>query len=269
MDWRELNRAMWNERVPLHLASRLYDVAAFKKGKSSLRAFEEEELGAVSGKQLVHLQCHIGLDTISWARKGARVVGLDFSKPAIDAARRLAVETGACAEFVCADLYDAPEILAKRFDVVYTGVGALGWLPDITKWARVVSQLMKPGAVLYLVEIHPLCDAMADSTLDFEYDYFHDPAGHVFEESGSYAEPAARTRHNRSIAWRHPIGDVVTALASEGLRIQLLREHDFTVFLRWPFLEERADGTFHLPATMKRLPLMYSLKACAKDAPCP
>jgi SAM-dependent methyltransferase len=264
MDWRELNRAMWDERVPLHVESGLYDVAGFKKGKSSLRAFEEEELGAVSGKELVHLQCHIGLDTISWARKGARVVGLDFSEPAIDVARRLAAETEVEAEFVCADLYAAPEALGRRFDVVYTGIGALCWLPDITKWARVVSELMKPGATLYLVEVHPLTDAMADATLDFEYDYFHDPAGHVFEESGSYAAPLARTRHNRSIAWRHPIGDVVTALAARGLRVESLREHDFTVFLRWPFLEERADGTFHLPPNMKRLPLLYSLKACAE-----
>ena len=257
---------MWDERVPLHVASRLYDVAGFKHGKSSLRAFEEAELGEVSGKELVHLQCHFGMDTLSWARKGARVTGLDFSEPAIDAARRLAVETGIEADFVCADVYAAPEVLGRRFDVVYTGIGALCWLPDIEKWADVVARLMKPGAVLYLVEVHPLSDAMADATLDFKHDYFHDPAGDVFEESGSYAAPAARTEHNRSIAWRHPIGDVVTALASQGLRIELLREHDFTVFLRWPFLEERADGTFHLPATMKRLPLMYSLKACAPAA---
>jgi SAM-dependent methyltransferase len=266
MDWRELNRAMWDERVPLHVQSRLYDVAGFKAGKSSLRAFEEAELGAVAGKELVHLQCHIGLDTLSWARKGARVTGLDFSEPAIASAKRLATEISIDAEFVCADVYEAPEVLGRRFDVVYTGVGALCWLPDIDAWANVIARLMKPGAVFYLVEIHPITEAMADSTLDFQYDYFHDSVGRVLDESGSYADPSAKTRHNRTVEWIHPVGDVVTALASRGLRIESLREHDFMVSLRWPFLEERADGTFHLPGGMSRLPLMYSLKACAPAA---
>jgi SAM-dependent methyltransferase len=260
-DWRELNRAMWDERVPIHLASRFYDVTGFKSGRSSLRPFEVGEVGSVSGKDLLHLQCHFGMDTLSWARLGARVTGVDFSSPAVEAARRLAAEASLDATFVCADVYSAPAALGRRFDVVYTGIGALIWLPDIVRWAGVVAQLLEPGGVLYLVEVHPLIDVFADATLDVEHEYFHDPAGTVFDGAGSYADPDARTRRNRSVEWRHPLGDVVSALVDAGLRIELLREHDFTVYARWPFLEQRADGYFHFPPSMKRLPLLYSLRA--------
>jgi SAM-dependent methyltransferase len=265
-NWREINRAMWNERVPIHLASRFYDVPAFKKGASTLRPFEAAELGPVAGKELVHLQCHFGMDTLSWARLGARVTGLDFSEAAIETARKLAAEVGLEASFVCSDVYSAPEALGRRFDIVYTGIGALCWLPDIEQWAQVVSRLLRPGGRLYLVEGHPMCEVFADASLDFEFDYFHDPAGRPYEGSGSYADPDAKTKHNRLIDWIHPLGDVLNALIGQGLRIASLREYDFAVWRRWPFLEERAGGTFHWPAGMKRLPLMYSLLACAESA---
>jgi SAM-dependent methyltransferase len=252
---------MWDERVPIHLASRFYDVAGFKSGRSSLRPFEVGEVGSVSGKDLLHLQCHFGMDTLSWARLGARVTGVDFSSPAIEAARSLAVEASLDATFVCADVYSAPAVLGRRFDVVYTGIGALMWLPDIARWASVVARLLEPGGALYLVEVHPLIDVFADATLDVQHDYFHDPAGTVFEGTGSYADPAATTWRNRSVEWRHPLGDVVTSLIDAGLRIELLREHDLTVYARWPFLQQRADGCFHFPPAMKRLPLLYSLRA--------
>jgi len=262
-NWRELNRTMWDERVPIHVASRLYDVPGFKRGRNTLRPFEAAELGPVAGKELLHLQCHFGLDTLSWARLGARVTGLDFSAPAIDAARKLAAEVSLDATFVCSDLYSAPEALGRRFDVVYTGIGALCWLPDIERWADVVSRLLRPGGVLYLVEVHPTSEVFANTSLELGYDYFHDPGGTPYEGSGSYADPEAKTQHNRSIDWRHPLGDVINALIAQGLCIHSLREYDFTVYRRWSFLEERADGTFHLPAGLKKLPLLYSLLACA------
>lgn len=265
-NWLELNRAWWDERVPIHVASRLYDLPSFKAGQSRLRPFEEAELGPVAGKELLHLQCHFGIDTLSWARLGARVTGLDFSAPAVEAARKLASELSLEATFVCSDVYSAPEALGRRFDVVYTGIGALCWLPDIERWADVVARLLRPGGTLYLVEGHPMAEAFADTSLEIGYDYFHDPAGNFFDGQGSYADPGAKTEHTQLIDFRHPFSDVINAVIGRGLRIESLSEYDFTVYPRWPFLEERADGTFHWPAGYKRLPLLYSLKACAPPA---
>ena len=154
--WRELNRAMWDERVPLHLRSRLYDLPKFKAGGLSLRPDEIEDLGDVTGKELIHLQCHFGKDTLSWARLGANVTGLDFSEPAVRAAVELAEEIGLNARFVTADIYDAPA--ARRAHIRYRlhGVSALCWLPDMTRWAKVVFDLLRPGGELYLYEFHPL-----------------------------------------------------------------------------------------------------------------
>jgi 2-polyprenyl-3-methyl-5-hydroxy-6-metoxy-1,4-benzoquinol methylase len=163
--WRALNRANWDDRVPIHLASRFYDLEGFRKTRDSLRAFEPAEAGAVHGKDLVHLQCHLGLDTLSWAGRGARVSGLDFSAPAIEAARSLAAELGISASFVTSDVYDAVTVFGgQQFDIVYTGIGALYWLPDIPKWARVVPELLRPGGFLHLVEGHPFADLLDEQT---------------------------------------------------------------------------------------------------------
>ena len=264
-DWRELNRALWDERVPIHVASDFYDAEGIVAGRSSLRDFERAELGDVRGLSLVHLQCHFGLDTISWAREGARVAGLDFSERAVEAARELADRAGLAddARFVRADVYDAPQALdGERFDVVYTGLGALNWLPDVERWAHVVRALLKPGGRLYLVEFHPFTATLADDELTVAYPYFHEEPL-TFEDEGTYADLAAHTTQNRSVEWIHGLGEVVTAILGAGLQITLLHEHDHTLFERWPFLERHADGTYHLPADRPTLPLMYSLLACS------
>ena len=261
MDHREQNRAMWDERVPIHVRSDFYDVAGFKAGRCTLLPFEPEELGSVDGKDLAHLQCHFGLDTLSWARRGARVTGLDFSKPAIDAAEALARETGLGGRFVCADVYDAPRELGQQYDILYTGLGALIWLHDIRRWAGVVADLLRPGGTFYIVEMHPFTDVFADETLDVKNDYFFDPRGTVWEGGGTYADPNAPTEVNRSVEFRHPLSDVIGALLERGLRLELFHEHDHTVFARWPFIERRDGGIYRLPAGMARLPLLYSLRA--------
>jgi SAM-dependent methyltransferase len=261
----ELNRAWWDERVPLHVASDFYDVEGFKAGASKLRDFELEDVGDVSGRSLVHLQCHFGLDTLSWARQGARVTGLDFSEPAVEAAGALARELDLAAEFVCADVYDAPAALGgRRFEIVYTGLGALNWLPDIRRWAEVVARLVAPGGFLYLSEFHPFSYVFADDDLTVEYDYFRrEPL--MFEDPGTYADLGATTASNRTEEWQHQLGQVVTAIVDAGLTVELLREHEYTLFPQWPFLEAR-DGVYRLPAGQPRLPLMYSLRARAATA---
>jgi SAM-dependent methyltransferase len=260
-EWAAINRALWDERVPIHVDSAFYDVEGFLAGGSTLRRFELEEVGDVEGVALVHLQCHFGLDTLSWARRGARVTGLDFSAPAIVAARELAADANLEAEFVEADVYAAVETLDdRRFDLIYTGRGALNWLPDVERWARVIAALMAPGGRFYLAEFHPFASVFADDDLAVAYPYFH-AEPFVWDEPGTYADPDAPTVHNRSVEWNHGLGAVVSALASAGLRIEFLHEHDHTLFARWPFLKRSADRGYRLPEDMPSLPLMYSLLA--------
>lgn len=242
------------------MGSAFYDVEGFRAGASTLQSFELDEVGDVAGRSLAHLQCHFGLDTLSWARQGARVTGLDFSEPAIEAARALAGEVGAEAEFVVASVYDAVAALdGRRFDVVYTGRGALNWLGDVQRWARVVAELVAPGGFLYLSEFHPFTWVFADDDLSIELDYFQREA-FVFDDPGTYADLEAKTRYNSTEEWQHTLGDVVSAVIDAGLELELLHEQDYTLAPRWPFLEQHG-AVYNQPAGRPRLPLMYSLRA--------
>ncbi len=265
---RELNRRWWDERVPIHTESEFYDVDAFKAGAQTLEPFELEEVGPVESKRLVHLQCHFGLGALSWARRGASVVGLDFSGPAIEAARELTALLDLDASFVAADLYDAVEALrGERFDVVYTGLGALNWLDDLPRWASIVVQLLSPGGFLYLSEFHPFADVFADEDLTVAYDYFHDPAGlRLADDGGTYADLEASTVHNATHEWAHPISEVLGAVLEAGLRLELFKEHDYTLSPRWPHLELDPDApvarnVYRQPEGTPHLPLIYSLRA--------
>ncbi|WP_367321719.1 class I SAM-dependent methyltransferase [Streptomyces sp. HUAS ZL42] len=264
-DWHEANRAHWDERVPLHAAGAFYDLDGFRAGADPLRDFELAEVGDVTGRSLLHLQCHTGLDTLSWARRGAaRVVGLDFSAPAVETARALATDLGFGqdrAAFVTADVYDAAEAVPDpAYDIVYTGVGALCWLPDVRRWAETAASLVAPGGFLYLSEFHPVTEVLDDETGSrVVRDYFTRDA-QIWDYPGTYASEVTGTVHNRSVEWQHPIGEVVSALAAAGLRIEFLHEHAVSVFQRFETFEQR-DGYYRFPADRPGLPLMYSLKA--------
>lgn len=260
--WLVSNRAAWDERVPLHVASAFYGNDSFLAGRSSLRDFEVTELGSVAGLDLCHLQCHFGQDTLSWARLGARVTGLDFSPVAVDAARALAARAGIDATFVVGDVYDARSQLGDTsYDVVYTGLGALVWLPDLAGWAEVCASLLRPGGTLYLAEMHPFTDVFCDDELLADYDYFGRPEGTRYEDPGSYVDRDAPTEHNETYEWTHPVSSVITAVLGAGLALESFHEHDFTLFERWPFLERHDDFTYRMPADRPRLPLLYSLRA--------
>lgn len=271
-DWRTANRSNWDERVPIHVASEYYDLEGFRAGKDALRDFEVAEVGDVSGRTLLHLQCHIGQDTLSWARRGAsQVVGLDFSEPAVEAARNLADELGFApdrASFVAADVYDAAEAVPDTsYDIVYTGTGALNWLPDIERWAEVAASLVAPGGFLYLAEFHPLTDILDDETgSHVVHDYFSREAW-IDDTPGTYADLDADTVNNRSVEWQHPIGEVVSALCATGLRLEFLHEHDVSLFPRFQSFHQGEDGYFRLPPDRPRIPLMYSLKATRPARP--
>jgi SAM-dependent methyltransferase len=281
VDWRALNRANWDDRVPVHLASSFYDLAGFRAGASTLQPFEVSEVGDVAGRRLVHLQCHIGLDTLSWARRGAQVSGLDFSAPAIDAASALAASLGIPATFVVSDVYDAVDVFGgHRFDIVYTGTGALVWLPDIPRWARVVAGLLAPGGFLYLVEGHPFVQILDDAAgapgaagaprasgasgafgLCVARDYF-DASPQVEDYPYTYTDGPA-LEHTRQVEFQHSLGEIVTSLAEEGLRIEFLHEYDFDAFGRFDSLQRREDGTYRFPPGPPRVPMQFSLRASA------
>ena len=255
------NRARWDESVPWHVTSDLYDLEAFRSGADHIRPFEHDELGPVTGRELLHLQCHIGTDTLSWARHGALVRGLDFSSKAIEVARALAVDCGIDAEFWCADVYDAVEAVeGRRFDIVYTGIGALGWLPDLRPWAGVVTDLLRPGGVLYLVEIHPVVVGVVRDGRTLMQDIFEADFTAWDERGGTYAAPDADLQHTTSYERVHAISDLLSAVLDAGLTLELFHEQSYTS-APWPWAECGDDGYYRLPAGWPRFPLTYSLRA--------
>jgi SAM-dependent methyltransferase len=264
IDWLEINRANWDARVPIHITSKEYDIPAFVAGQDTLRDYEPGEVGDVRGKTLLHLQCHLGLDTLSWARRGATVTGLDFSRPALDVAASIAAQIGTdSARFVLANVYDAAAVLAgQTFDIVYSSIGSLQFLPDVKRWARVVAALLAPGGFCYLTEGHPFLHFVEDDGRTLRGDYFSRDA--VLLDEGTYANPGAPLESSASVEWVHNTSDVVTALGGAGLRVEFLHEYDWTWYQLFPVLVRHDDGHWRFPDEGPRLPLLYSLRA-AKD----
>lgn len=269
------NNALWDEWTRIHEASEFYNLAGFKRGGIRIKDYELEEIGSVEGLDLLHLQCHFGMDTLSFARLGARVTGADFSQVAIDLAGSIAAEIGHPeARFVRANLYDLPDALEGDFDLVYTSGGVLGWLPDIRAWARVVAHFVRPGGRFYITEVHPVAqvfaeDGVAPGELVLGYPYWEHESPISAPVVGSYADRAAAVRTKTEHGWDHGLGEIVTALIEAGLRIEFLHEFPFVL---WPvaYLEKAADGRYRLPASAKgELPLFFSLLASkpATDAP--
>jgi SAM-dependent methyltransferase len=262
----ETNRDLWDELTGIHAESDFYAVDAFRAGRSSLRPLEVAELGDVSGRSLLHLQCHFGLDTLSWARRGARVTGVDFSPRAIDLARSLAAETGISADFVCARVESLPEVLPGVFDTVFTSYGVLCWLEDLRRWAEVIAHFLKPGGSFLLVEMHPLADLLADdaaaTNLRIGYPYFHSPEPFPCPTNdGTYADRSRRASQPVSYQWAHSLGDILNALLASGLRLDNLREYPFCQYPRFPWMERDADGWWRLPHPAPAIPLLFSLRA--------
>ncbi len=266
--FRSANRDHWNEAVRVHVASEFYGVNRFLAGESTLLALDHEEVGDVCGKRLLHLQCHFGLDTLSWARSGAEVTGLDFAPAAIEQARTLASQTGLEAEFVEADLYDALVALPGHVgdvDIVYVNVGALCWLPDVVEWARICAAFLREGGILYVRDVHPLAwcideDATPGQLL-LAYPYFLQSEPVYLEGGVDYADSTASFSNRSTYEWNHHLGEIVTALIEAGLQIQFLHEFDWTVYRALPWMVETEPGVWRLPNGDQRLPLLFSLRA--------
>ncbi|MGD1996736.1 MAG: class I SAM-dependent methyltransferase [Anaerolineae bacterium] len=264
-EYLKANRAHWDELVAIHANSTFYDLEGFKAGKLSLKSLELEELGDVAGKSLLHLQCHFGMDTLSWARLGAEVTGVDFSDQAISLARSLSEELGIEASFVYSDIYELPDVLSGLFDIVYTSYGVLAWLPDLGRWAEVIAHFLKPGGTFYIAEIHPFasvfCDEEDVTDLSVSYPYFASAEPVRFEVEGSYADPAAKVAQSVTYEWFHPLAEVINSLTSVGLRIEFLHEFPYSSYQMFPFLERDDDGWWRLDPQYGSIPLTFSLKA--------
>ena len=262
----EQNRARWDEVVDIHVASDFYRVAEFKAGKSALDTIVLSEIGNVAGQRLLHLQCHFGLDTLSLARLGAHVTGLDFSPKAIKAARSLAIETNINADFVEGRIEQAPDLAGTDFDIVFTSWGVLMWLPDINIWAQTVAKCLKPGGRFYIAEGHPILWIFEDQNetyldnLKVVRSYFLEGA-QQWESPFDYAEPTVSLKHHKSNEWQHGIGEVITALADAGLRIDFLHEHDSLVWPGIPGMTDDGQGQYTAPDCAPRLPFAYSISA--------
>lgn len=271
-DWLALNRANWDERVPYHLGPRGYDLSTQRAGAGCLDDLVEAELGEVSGLRVFHPQCHLGDDSIALAQRGAaQVVGLDFSAPAIDAARALAAECGTRnVRFVHADLYAAPEALplqAGAFDLVFTTWGTICWLPDLHGWARIIAHFLKPGGALYFADAHPI--ARAHDAPDTAYDpqgrprcafpyFMRDPL--TFDDAADYMDPTARLTNTRTVEFMHTTADILAALSAAGLRLDWLREHALIAWPMFPSLVRAGRGNWTWP-DKPWLPLSLSLRA--------
>jgi SAM-dependent methyltransferase len=267
-DPREVNRRHWDELAALHPSTDAYDVEGFLDGGSTITWLEREGVGDVEGADLLHLQCHFGLDTLSWLREGAaEVVGVDFSPVAIDQARDLAERAGLAdrARFVEADLYDLPDRLDRQFDVVFTSFGVINWLPDIERWAAVAARFLRPGGQFFIADLHPISHVIFelepddDGVLRSDWPYFSDES-HAFDDDGSYADTEADVEHTETREWFHDLGSVVTALIDAGLRIESLGEHPFACFEQFRGqMRQRDDGFWEIPG--EDYPLTFSVRA--------
>jgi SAM-dependent methyltransferase len=263
--WQQANLSVWNNRAALHIrdATGFYDVEGFLAGRDTLYPVEASEIGDVKGKRLLHLQCHFGLDTLSLARRGAVVTGLDFSPVAIEGARDLALKANLPATFVQADVYDAGAVIPDQFDMVYTSWGTICWLSDIRRWAEVVAGMLVPGGVFHFVDSHPSAQVLDERDGRLEPTYgWRTPKEKpdAFVETKTYTgdeHKQAMTDYN----WIHPISDIVGSLIEAGLTLEFLHEHEILPYRLFPSMVPTGDGMFRLPDGVVPIPLSFSFKA--------
>lgn len=255
----KINKKTWNDRVAIHAQSDFYNLDAFKKGGSSLKRFELEALGDVSGKTLLHLQCHFGQDTLSFSRLGARCTGVDFSEKAVAFAQNLNKELALDASFVCCNVLDTSNYLTQTFDIVFTSYGTIGWLPDLQPWAQIIAQRLKPGGMFYIVDFHPIAWMFDYTVSPPVMRYGYDQKQAIYEEyKGSYAAPRANLE-SKEYGWNHSLGSVVSSLSKAGLTIDYLEEYPESPYNVFPFLEQSKNGMYVLPGAT--YPLLFAVKA--------
>ncbi|MFH1833196.1 MAG: class I SAM-dependent methyltransferase [Candidatus Levyibacteriota bacterium] len=257
-DYLKANKKWWNNVTPIHSSSKLYNLKSFKKGKSSLFSIEQKEIGSVKGKNLLHLMCHFGMGTLSWARLGAITTGVDFSDDSIRLAKKLSKEINTPATFICSDIYKLPKVLNKKFDVIFTSHGVLCWLSNIKKWAKIINHFLKDGGMFYIVDVHPFTNILSH---DFKLFYKYFKKGPYIDDSpGTYTDWNANVK-GPTYEWSYTISDVINAFIEEGLKIEYVHEFPFTMYDQFPgFMEKNEKGQYVLKNKKIQVPLLFSLK---------
>lgn len=260
----DINRNSWNAKVEPHLKSDFYFVDEFLKGRTSLNSIELELLGNVQNKSILHLQCHFGQDSISLARLGAKVTGIDLSDKAIEAARDLARKAQTDTEFICTDLYNLPNILDRKFDIVFTSYGTIGWLPDLRKWAEIISRFLKPEGKFAMAEFHPVVWMFDDDFQGIRYNYFNEkPIVEIYE--GTYADQSADLVQEY-VMWNHSLADVLQNLIQNQMQIMHFKEFDWSPYPCFRHVNEFEKGKWRIPQLGNKIPLVYAVEAIKKSS---
>jgi len=271
-DYLSTNKKAWDEWADIHIkGSSFYPVEQFKAGQQGWTPNIPDDIGSVKGKSVLHLLCHFGMDTLMWAGQGARITGVDFSENAISHARALSEELDINADFIHSDIYLLPEVLDRQFDIVLTYYGTIMWLPDLTKWAKVIAHFLKPGGFFYIADVHPFVNMLNveknSNKLQIVYSYFTSGEPERIEsETGTYANPEAKTTHKVTFQWDHSMANIINAITNSGLRIEYLHEfpysfYDIFYFAKKNFMICDAQGWWRLKEEDVKLPLMFSVKA--------
>ncbi|MCA5006180.1 class I SAM-dependent methyltransferase [Sphingobacterium bovistauri] len=259
IDYIKINKESWNRRTAFHVDSEFYDMKSFLQGNTSLNPIELELLGDLKGKSILHLQCHFGQDSISLSRLGAEVTGVDLSNKAIDVAKTLAAQTHANTKFICCDIYDLPQHLDEKFDIVFTSYGTIGWLPDLNKWAEIISRFLKTNGKFVFVEFHPVVWMFDDNFEKIGYNYFND--GPILEtEPGTYADRSAQI-NQEYVCWNHSMSEVISSLLHHDLQISSFDEYDYSPYNCFQHTVEFEPKKFRITHLDNKIPMVYALVA--------
>ena len=258
-DYIKINKQSWNNKTAVHIDSDFYDNDNFIKGKSTLNSIELDLLGDVNGKKILHLQCHFGQDSLSLARLGAKVTGVDLSDRAIAKAQELNIQLQLDAQFICCDIYDLPNHLNDTFDIVFTSYGTIGWLPDLNKWSAVISQFLKPNGKFVMAEFHPVVWMFDTNFKEVFYSYFNiKPI--IENETGTYADQYSEIE-SQTITWNHPTSEVLNALINAGLEINAFNEFDYSPYNCFNETEEFETGKYRIKHLGNKIPMIFSILA--------
>ncbi|MEN9549723.1 MAG: 3-demethylubiquinone-9 3-methyltransferase [Bacteroidota bacterium] len=255
----EANKELWNQRTLVHKDSDFYNLAGFKAGQTVLTPIELAELGEVSSKTMLHLQCHFGMDSLDWARRGAKVTGVDISDEAINEATKLNKELGLDANFVCCNVLDTSQYVSGQFDIVFTSYGTIGWLPDLKPWARMIVEKLKPGGIFYLAEFHPVVWMFDNDFTKIEYSYENKEVI-ITENEGTYTDRNADIK-GKEYSWNHSISEVLNALLNAGLQFEFFNEHMYSPYPCFRNVIEVEKGKWHIKGLEGKIPMVYSLMA--------
>lgn len=259
MDYTKINKKWWDNITPVHLHSPLYNLEGFKKGQTTLQATELQEVGNVKGKTILHLLCHFGMDTLSWAKQGAIVTGVDVSTEAIALAQKLSKETGIPGRFIASDVYTLPKVLDEQFDIIFLSYGVLLWLSDIKKFGKIINRFLKKGGTFYIIELHPFTNILS---YDFKLQYkYFDKGPYLDEADGSYTDWESAIK-GKTYEWSYTVADVINTMITERFHIEFFHEFPYTMYDQFPgFMKQNKKGQYVLKDTTIQIPLLFSLKA--------